>query len=140
MPPEDRRRRQRQRVLLAWQKAGAALNLDWPALECRFNGSPAKLLRHAGRKRKYAVMWDPTASGGTAKYAKYAKPESWGGIGLDFSRISSISRWRTFLGVDLGKRSRIDGLGCGGVKTGVTDNGNEPLLPRGQARAELVLD
>jgi hypothetical protein len=33
----------------------------------------------------------------TAKYAKYAKPESFRGKGLDFSRISRISRFKEFL-------------------------------------------
>ena len=31
--------------------------------------------------------------------------------------------------MDLGRRSQVNGLGCGGVKIGVADNGNEALLP-----------
>jgi len=42
----------------------------------------------------------------TAKYAKYAKAESFRGKGLDFSRVSHISRFKEFFrrgfGNDLG--------------------------------------
>ena len=38
----------------------------------------------------------------TAKYANYAKPESFRGKGLDFSRVSRVSRFKEFLGRGFG--------------------------------------
>jgi len=55
------------------------------------------------------------------------------------SRCAVALRSRAMRGKMFAKR-RAAGLGCGGVKIGIADNGNEPLVPREKAGAELDLD
>jgi hypothetical protein len=48
--------------LLPWERARAELNLDCPREITAATVSPANLLGHAGRRREYAFMRDPSAS------------------------------------------------------------------------------